>query len=339
MPSRPTTLDARAPSRLTKLIALSAVTAFVVGAAPSAEQAARLERLRAMLPSERQQLAANLKRFDALPDSERQAVRQLDKSLAELPPVDRQRYLGVLRRYHLWLRSQNDATRTRLASLDDSQRLAAVEKDRTRQRQRRESAKGRTPGFNDLIQVSALVDELLVVSALETRLWLMLQPEQRTRLLAKAPNAREQRRQLDKLVDDDKALAAARDRLSREFNLNLAEMREALAAKRAERGKGQALPKNGPLWQLSERRFDLNKYVRGRTPQAVTARNLERFEDAMPPWIRASFDPLPPDAAVRRLRILYRLVFPAPEELPEPKAPARSQGGQRAPRASGDAPF
>ncbi len=50
--------------------------------------------------------------------------------------------------------------------------------------------------------------------------------------------------------------------------------------------------------------------------------NLARFEQALPPWAWESIDFMPPDAAKRRLKVLYRLVFPNGKEMPMPKAAA-----------------
>jgi hypothetical protein len=76
--------------------------------------------------------------------------------------------------------------------------------------------------------------------------------------------------------------------------------------------------------------------------QTVDSSNLERFESSLPSWARESLDPLPPDAARRRLKVLYRLVFSPPEEIPSGKPashPPPANARPVAPAASAVRPF
>ncbi len=296
----------------------------IVGAGP-AFHFANLERLRNIPHARRQQLQLNLKKYDDLPPEQRQAISQLDSSLSELSDVDRQRLTGLMRRYHVWLQSQSGPTREQIETLELAQRLLLVEKLRKDERELREQSRSKAAGFYDMLQLSTLVTESLRVSAIETRLWYQLQPEDRKSVLA-SPMARQQRQRLQEIVEKEPTLSEMRQALTKELGLDLTELRE--AARRIDRGKGNAMGKNGLGNQFLKRKIEYERFVRNPARDPITARNLERFEESMPPWIRESFDALPPDAAVARLRLLYRLVFPAPEELPEPKPQQKSRSNQ-----------
>ncbi len=70
------------------------------------------------------------------------------------------------------------------------------------------------------------------------------------------------------------------------------------------------------------KRLELNLLRKAEEPRVEPYR-LAEFEKHMPPWVRESLDPFPPDSAERRLRILYRMVFPPGEELPAPAPPKK----------------
>ena len=59
-----------------------------------------------------------------------------------------------------------------------------------------------------------------------------------------------------------------------------------------------------------------NYYFIENPPQKVEPSNLFRFLSALPKGISESFTYLPPEEARRRLTILYRLLYPAPGEMP-----------------------
>lgn len=302
---------------LAKAVASLALAVVVLGAGPAGAELDGWRRLAVMPLSQRQRLAENLKRFDALSPSQQRAIESLDAAVNGLSEVEQQRHVNLLNKYHIWLSNQPPGTRERLASLEPSVRLKAVEEERSKQRERRDSMRGRAGLVADQIQVSALVTESMRVSAIETRLWFMLEPDQRKTILAKA-NPRDQRRQLQEIVEADAKLQAARQALGQDLGVDLKELREA-ALRKLDRAKRPNLNKNGPLMQELQRVAELKRFVRNQTPAPTSARNLERFDQSMPPWVRESMDSLPPDAAQTRLRLLYRLVFPSPDELPEPK--------------------
>ncbi|MBX6316719.1 MAG: hypothetical protein IRY99_27960, partial [Isosphaeraceae bacterium] len=99
------------------------------------------------------------------------------------------------------------------------------------------------------------------------------------------------------------------------------------------RPQAKAQPKAESLRRLTEYRF-----LRDHEPAPVSPANLARFVAALPSWIREGLDPLPPDAARRRLQVLYRLVFPPGEEIPAPAPTAAAPSAPEAKRSVGTKP-
>jgi hypothetical protein len=71
----------------------------------------------------------------------------------------------------------------------------------------------------------------------------------------------------------------------------------------------------GPIHYLAE-----SLYFTDNPPAYVSEANLLRFEAQIPSWLRALLDPLPPEDARRRLKILYRQIHPNGDIPPPPKA-------------------
>jgi hypothetical protein len=68
-------------------------------------------------------------------------------------------------------------------------------------------------------------------------------------------------------------------------------------------------------------------YLNQPPPRSVDPQRLTQFLAAMPPWIRATFNTYPADEARRRLTLVYRLVFPYPNEF----NPVASTGSKTTP--------
>ena len=78
------------------------------------------------------------------------------------------------------------------------------------------------------------------------------------------------------------------------------------------------------------RRLAINLYLLSQDPpRPVAAEQLDAFFAAMPPWVRTTFDSFPADEARRRLTLVYRLVFPYPEEFQAAEAGSPSRTGAR----------
>jgi hypothetical protein len=89
-----------------------------------------------------------------------------------------------------------------------------------------------------------------------------------------------------------------------------------------------------PLHQLAE-----SRYFSEHPPQPVTPARLAQFEAEIPSWLRATFDSLPPDDARRRLAVLYRQIYPAPQEIPPAARPEPADAKARpAPKPAATTP-
>src|SRR5262249_15123246 len=100
--------------------------------------------------------------------------RELDRQIAEQAPKDRERYLGVLRRYHLWVRSLPEAQQQALREAKPDERLALATKFRDQQRQAKPDSQP-----SDWIQVSALNAIPLGFEALLLKTWFSLDRDER----------------------------------------------------------------------------------------------------------------------------------------------------------------
>ena len=85
-----------------------------------------------------------------------------------------------------------------------------------------------------------------------------------------------------------------------------------------------AKPDAVPRWV--DLRFAEFLYFEDHKPASVSQANLERFASSAPEWLREMIDPLSPDDARAYLTIVYRLLYPEPNEMPvdhrAPKATA-----------------
>jgi hypothetical protein len=283
-----------------------ATAALVLAVAAASSDAFHGDRLRLMPRCERQRLAENLRRFDALGIPEQQALRDLDRQLAELSERERDHYLGLMRRYRIWLDSLPARRREEIDAAPPARRLELVRSVRQEAGRRRARARG---DLADWVQVSALVSEPLRRSAWDARLWLALEPPVRARILDN-PNSPAQRAQFLRSIPANAALAMMREETARRLGLEPGTLR----APAGRRPVPQRPTAKAEL--LARHSSDLKAMRDAETQAAVDPQKLHRFEDTLPPWVRASFDLLAPDAAERRMRVLYRLVFPEPEEIP-----------------------
>lgn len=317
-----------APTRTLALLVLASLAAPAWGQTSADENARRL----AEMPLEqRQRLAENLERFDALDADEKARVRQLDRQLADLEPDERARYLGVLRRYHLWTRSLTDEQREKLRNASDQERIGLIAEFRRVQRAQQPAAPDR-----DWLQVSALNSEFLEDTAHALKVWFKLDDAEKAEL--NGLRDVERRRQ--------RVMALGREReIRRDFR------QERIGARdRFEELKKKIMsnPTLGGRFESAKPAIRAEFFRRAREalllgslePPVVEPANLARFERSMPEWVREGLDPLPPEAARRRLQVLYRLVFPEGEEVPEPpeptpaEAPTKKDSGER-----GSSPF
>lgn len=278
------------------------------------QQDVNWRRLSAMPLEQRRNLAEKLESFDRLSRAEKTAIRALDAKVNELPTADRANYHAVLRHYHLWLQSLPPEQRNEILAAPPSQRMSLVSKLRSQERTNAEAVAEATPLMFQLADLRGR-SPFEVAHLLEV--WFKLTPAQRTEVERMRPPERQKR--LNELGRQIKVRPLGRlDSAEAEGTLKQLERNPQL--------KGwlrTQLKKAGTDQRMLDRQRLANNYhFILKPPRPVEASNLLRFETAMPSWLRASFDHLPPEEARRRLTILYRLIYPPPQEIPQGLAPA-----------------
>jgi hypothetical protein len=291
--------------------------AFALGLTPShagraaedqaQSRAENWNRLRSMPREERLALWKKLEEFDALGRAEQSAIRVLDKRIGQLPPSEQSNYGSVLRRYHHWVQGLSEAQRAELNALPPGERMRLVTKLRANERT---NANGHTtPVFLQVIDFSVIQP---AETAHRLKAWFELRPEERAEI-EKIPARADQESRLAELGQHVKVGPVNRltkgdeDALFAKMETN-PQLKNWLAAppKKVDPTKHEKM----------KRRLAANYYFLEHPPASVEPSNLMRFASAMPSWYREQFDHLPPEEARRRLTILYRLVFPAPGEMP-----------------------
>ncbi len=343
------------PARWFRALSVGLLLGSIAAPAWASDPEENLSRVRTMSRDERARLANALEAFDTLPREEREAIRTLDTQLAGLEPEARGRLLATLRRYHVFYTNLPDDKKKSLdAATDPAKKLELIATYRAEQSQRPTLARSLADG----VQVSTLSTIRLRVLARELIVYFSLDPvadakERAEFARKKLPN---ERRAFAAQLIQDKSFAdqvELRERL-REGNAEFQEaeqklIRNPILARRLSQGEKEqskfeqskkktdgpraakeavaklrdGFPKSGRV-ELVEK-LDEQQVIRDLDAETVDPARLEAFDLDLPPWARQSFDDLPPDAARRRLKALYRLVFPAPAEYQPPKAkqPAR----------------
>ncbi|MEO6808639.1 MAG: hypothetical protein ABI353_05955 [Isosphaeraceae bacterium] len=306
------------PTTGLSILVLSLLAALVQSTSANDADVSR-KRLAAMPLEHRQTLANNLERFDTLPGDEQAAIRRLDQQLADAEPTDRQRYLDVMRRYHVWLQTLTKDQRQGLAAASPEQRMALVKRYRVEQRQTIDAQ----PTL-DWVQLTRLTTPDLEKTARRLKVWFNLDRAERAAVSAlRDPD--EQATRLDELgrangVSRDfrrerQDLAARLDVARKQLETELA--RRKLDGTSISKKRADAVAPRLKAAAVKHRLNDL-LIVREFKPEPVDPARLIRFEADLPSWVRESLDPLPPESAWRRLHLLYRLVFPPGQEIAQP---------------------
>jgi hypothetical protein len=285
------------------------------------------QRLRSMPPEQRQVLAENLKKFDALDRNQKAAIRELDERIAKLPAENRMNYDSVLRRYHLWVQSLPREQQDALRATPPGERMALVRKLRA---EGRSTSQMTTPSFLEIADLNAPSP---FDAASRLKIWFELPPEQRAEVEWMPPVERRDRLtelgKKAKVTPTHRLSKAEEDDLLKRFQSN------PLLKERMNR-VGEAKKD-----EAARRRIADHFYFIENPPEEVAPENLMRFDAALPSWYRSAFDHLPPEEATRRLTILYRLVYPAPKEMPadfKPTASAASPAPVSPAKAKSKAP-
>lgn len=327
-----------------RVVAAATTTLLFVAAASELED--NWQRLKSMPPEQRVLLLENLRKFDLTLDPGQQtSLRELDTRLQELTPDQRDRYLLVLKRYHVWLNSLPENLQTELAAKPPNERMALVrkliEKDHP-------VPSGETPPDMRIVE-SGELSPFELASAY--RIWHALgdrtkaslerdgmsEPARRKNLFfqgtrlkpsipretlpegydpqTEIPKAEAWRRTRPPVLADDGARAKIEEaRKKMELQPETARKKTEEVIRKAELGRHELL-----------RRQAINLYVASARVDMVDSERLAHFVRDLPSWIRSTLDSLPPDVARRRLTVAYRLVFPPGQEIDTPKKTSKAQ--------------
>lgn len=316
-------------TRIAAFVAVVALVGFGMYRLASAErvESESWNRLRTFPRERRLALHDSLAEFDRLDSAEQARISELDARLAQLAPSERSHYLSVLRRYHLWLRSLPEDQRRSILETPPSERMTQILK----LRQTGSTAQDRRINLLEIDPTDTLGGSTSELAE-RIRTYLLLTPAEQSDLNRMMPVVRRFER-LDRIALERGLPVIALDR----SNLDSLDRRfDALSFARNAAARKFAL-KDIP--RARERLLEASLTARLTAPRVDAAR-LSRFEAALPGWLRSSLDPLPADEARRRLAILYRLVFPEGQEMPEPAKPkpAARPAPSGAPTPSSDQP-
>jgi hypothetical protein len=296
----------------------------LLGASDAVDEARA--RLLGMTLQERKLIEESLRRFDHVLTLEQQkAIRELDQRITRLAPEERTRYLAVLRRYHNWLDSLPETVKNSVLDKSIDERMALVK-----------SLVARYPlpdeGTPEWI---AIVDNIVgspIEQAAMFKLWQEMTPEQRRDFEAQPAGTRRPQALLrkygsnkvireltpSKLVEEEwfpKAFARLRE-YQKTIDPELKEMLSKTEIKTDAPVAKKPQDSVEKFRRLRMQRSAVNLYYLNQPPPpGVDPHRLTQFLAAMPPWIRATFNTYPTDEARRRLTLVYRLVFPYPDEF------------------------
>lgn len=322
---------AKAPSSTRLRIALVLAIGWTPPGVSFAGDDENWQRLQAMPRERRVVLDKKLREYDKLPAQKKDAIQTLDREVNAQEPGNRAHYLSVMRRYHLWVQTLPEDQQKQLQDAPPEQRMALVTKFRAAERPKA----SRRP--NEL--VLQLFGPSPIVLARRIQFWRELTPQERAEL-EKVPAEERLPQQLKSLARKKKLRPIAELSESEEAALEktwgddarLKNLPPAFLEKAA-----AAETKKGVLAKVDRRRRLLEHYrFVVEPPKPVDPANLETFAAEIPPWI-LNYDHLPVDEARRRLTILYRLIFPYPEEIPATK-PGTAKDGSAPPAGPAAAP-
>jgi hypothetical protein len=304
---------------------LAVISALATVLVAAADPQLSWSRLKAMPPAERQRLLENLKKFDLLYTPEQQrSLREIDRRINELEPERRDSYLAALRRYHNWLGRLADNKRDELNAKPPAERLELVKrlvKDNPVPR-------AQTPLF---LRITDLGDYSPFELAAFFKIWQVLPPDQQQTIEnAPGPNRRGallSRGESKKMPSEITPPDFAEPHWIRRVETDLRQLRPAVLTmfEKMKKNNDSRVPE-------IYRRLAANSYFVDNPPKPVSPDRLADFLAAYPGWIQSTFMGYSPDEARRRLTIVYRLVFPYPEEMkPAAKAPVPKPGARANP--------
>lgn len=323
------------------LLLLPLLGCWLVGAGREPDK--NWARIRSVPRAQRQKFADNLKRFDLeLNREQQQSVRELDRRLSQLEPDEKAHRLAVLRRYHNWVQSLPENHQTELMAKPPDERMALV---------RKLILDHPVPGSETpfLMQMAGFGRFSPFELASVFRIWQELTPVQRRTIesLAAGPKPLERLRELahdlqipwstrPSAFDESGWVAKVEAYLKEKGSIDLDDEEELAKA-----DNPQDSQLSNPEPDRQKRPPSLRSRLRQRQaitlfflrnpPHPVSPEKLDLFLGAFPSWLRATFDPFPPDEARRQLTIVYRLVFPYPQEWKPPQKTLEAPGAQASP--------
>lgn len=340
--------------RTRQLLVVSAVAVLLVAAAGGLE--ANLERLKSMPQAERNRLLENLRKFDlTLSPEQRAAVLALDRQIAEASADQRGLYRGALQRFHAWLNTLPEQRQEEIIAKPPGERMPLIRKWLA-------EFPVPTAGTPALLQVMEPGEYNPFEVASAYRIWQALGEKDRAAVQQETSEPRRRERLFQKGARHKPAID--RETIADKFDEEhwtaqlrtlWGELRTGLALEDAARGRLNETAKKKAEAVRADivRRQAINLFV-ARTPvRSVEPERLARFIGSLPPWVAASFDPLAPDEARRRLVFAYRQIFPYPEEFgvarkasatkahpaPRPASPPHAVPKKDVDREDGGSPF
>jgi hypothetical protein len=318
---------ARNAGRVLLLPAVVALATVLIAAGIDLE--ANWNRLKALPSDQRKKIVDNLLRFDAVLNSDQQrAVRELDRRIHELPVAQQSEYFAVLRRYHGWLSRLPDDRRDEILRAAPNERMAAINKLISTPRYKVLS--DLTPPF---LQVAEIGEYSPFELAAIYKIWHALTPAQRKEV--EKPVGNPGRLQVLLRLGDAKKLP--REIIPEGYDEERALEGFGPFFKKAHSALVVDLPKKQNEARAAEitRRQAINFYYLSADKRAavkhVSAERLDQFAATFPWWVQSAFESFPPDEARRRLTIIYRLVFPHPQEIKLVPRETLATPGSRAP--------
>jgi hypothetical protein len=282
-------------------------------------------RLRGLPIERRAKLVENLKKFDLLYSRSKQdSLREIDRKINALPSESRTHYLAVLARYHHWLNQLPESKQDELESLPPTERMTAVKKLAADY----PLSNVQTWRFLRMVDIGEYSPFEL---ASLFKIWQALAPEKRRQI-----------ERLPAIPKRHEAMHATAEGKDVPHEIMPAEFDELKATEKFE----QFARPNRPVLLLKElskkktegaleaqrdilRRQAINYYFLNHPPKSVTPERLSDFLAAFPAWLQSAFDQHSPEEAQRRLTVVYRLVFPPPEEIKSTTRPSAPAAGAR----------
>lgn len=296
-------------------IALACVALACLGASDSPEDQARLKRLLAMPPSERERLQKSHQEFESLDPKTQERIRAINEKIHQ-DPGNRDRLLAELHRYQLWLNKLSPERQEQIRNAENVNEW----RDLVLQFSKDDPKFSREKGFNRELMLNRVVLEHYgrfspVEMAARLNAWTRLSKTDQAKQTTKFKSERLGSRrafmtEIDEVLDQLRPIVETTipPQASRKFQDKLQEVRKQDRPNATGNGKLIELRMIDSLlltrWELSRPKPE----------------KLDQFYRSLPEWEKTAFEDLSPSAARRGLEVLYRCVYPEPKEYEPPKA-------------------